>query len=140
MGCTGPCGDLERPPSRSNMSIFAIIELVVMAVCGILALQQLIDIFNDKTTDLGNAWTLVTVIIDIVIVVGLVLVIIGLFFSTSSNSIRSGILCFLFGAIASVVLIVYKIVKGDRLTFQNLCFIILLIFLSYILWRQSGHL
>ena len=138
--CNSACGDLERPPSRNNMSICAIIELIVMAICGILCLEQLIRIFNSGA-DLGNAWILITVIIDFLIVVGLVLVLVGLFCATSASSIRSGVFCFCIGAIASVVLIIYYIVAGsDRLTFENFLYIVLLIFLSYILWIQSGHL
>ena len=122
------------------MSIFAIVELIVMFVCGILALEQLIWMFNNNVP-LSNAWNIIKIIVDILIVTGLVFIIIGLFCSMSGNSIRTGILCFLIGAILSVVLIVFQIIdRNNKITFENLIFMILLIVLSYFLWRQSGNL
>ena len=41
-----PCRDIYNPPSRSNVSIFAIIELVVTGVVAILSLVELIDFLD----------------------------------------------------------------------------------------------
>ena len=137
-GCNS-CGDLDRPPSRSNMSLFAIIEIVIMGVCGVLCLVQLINMFNSNTP-LNNVWTIVQIIIDILIVAGLVFVIYGLFCAPSPAPIRTGILCFVVGAILALVVLVVQLVNGKGLTVYELCYMILLFFLAYILWRQSAHL
>ena len=146
MGCTctaTPCGDLYTPPSRSNMTLFAIIELVCMGVIGILCAIDLIDLI--KYLNSNRHWTIIPVlkVIEyVLIVVGLVLVLIGLFCSVSQSQIRTGILCFCIGCILAIVILVLIIYYGydkDSLLF-NICYMILLIFLAYFLWMQSGRL
>ena len=137
--CQGGCGELDRPPSRSNMGLWAIIELVAMGVCALFCLMQLIDLFNSNA-NMKNVWTILTIVVDALIVVGLVLVVYGLFCSVGAGTIRSGILCFVIGCIVELVILIYAIVDGQRLTFYGFCYIVLLIVLAYILWRQSGHL
>ena len=138
--CGPSCGDLDRPPSRQNMSLIAIIELVIMLVVGILCALDLVDLIN-HTRDWGF-WPILRAVEDGLIVVGLVLVIIGLFFSVSQYQIRSGILCFCIGAIISIVITILYIHKGqtEESLFYNICYIIFMTFLAWILWRQSGHL
>ena len=136
--CQGGCGELDRPPSASNMSIWAIIELVAMGVCALFCLMELINLFNSNA-DLSDVWTILTMIDDALIVIGLILVVYGLF-CAGAGMIRSGILCFVIGCIIELVILIYRIVKGEHLTFYGFCYIVLLIILAYILWRQSGHL
>ena len=136
------CGDLDSPPSRHNMSLLAIIELVIMAVVGIMCLIELVDTINYSNP---KYWTIIEylkVVVDALIVIGLILILIGLFCSPSQYQIRSGVLCFCIGTIISIVITVLVIIRKeekDRL-FYNICYIILLVFLASILWRQSGHL
>lgn len=142
---TGSCGDLDRPPSRQNMSLFAIIELVVMGVVGILCLIGLIDFIKALNKSNGNGWDVITIlrlIEYILIVAGLCLIIIGLFCSISQYQIRTGIMCFAVGGIISIVITIMYITdsKYEENFFYNVCYIILMIFLVWILWRQSGHL
>ncbi len=76
------------------------------------------------------------------IVAGLVLIIIGIFCSPSQYQIRTGILCFCVGTILAVVILVLLINDdrtNDTLVF-NIFYMIFLIFLAYILWRQSSHI
>ena len=99
-----PCGDIYNPPSRSNVSIFAIIEIVIMGVVAILSLIELVDYINGDKDCSGMIKTLVF-IDDIVIVIAGVYVIIGLFFLGGSKT-RIGILCFIFAGILSMVILV----------------------------------
>ena len=139
MGAACGCDELERPPSRSNMSLWAIIELVIMGVCGVLCLVELIDILNSGKS-LNNVYLILRIVVDALIVIGLVLIIIGLFCASGPSSIRSGILCFVIGAIITLVVLILDIVNGEKLTFYSFCYIVLLFFLAYLLWRQSAHL
>ena len=135
----GACGELERPPSRSNMSLWAIIELVCMGVCGILCLVEIIDIF--KTNKSMDVWLILKLIVDFLVVIGLCLVVYGLFCGMSANPIRSGILCFVIGCILELVILIYSLVATNaQLTFYGFCYIVLLVFLAYILWIQSAHI
>ena len=138
--CLGCCPELENPPSRSNMSICAIIELIVMGVVGIMCFVDLFNILNSGAK-LNDVWIILSLVIDVLIVVGLILVLTSLFCARSLGSLRSGILCFLVGAIISVVVTIYYIVGSDsKINVSTLCYIILLIFLVYVLWVQSSHL
>ncbi len=140
--CGPSCGDLDSPPSRHNMSLLAIIELVIMGVVGIMCLIELVDIINGVDPKYWGLIIILRLVVDALIVIGLVLILIGLFCSVSQSQIRSGILCFCIGTIISIVITVLVIIRKeekDRL-FYNICYIILLVFLAWILWRQSGHL
>ena len=139
MGAACGCDELERPPSRSNMSLWAIIELVIMGVCGVLCLVELINILNSNAK-LNDVAIILRIVVDGLIVVGLVLIIIGLFCASGPSYIRTGILCFVIGAIITLVVLILDIVNGATLTFYGFCYIVLLFFLAYLLWRQSAHL
>ena len=144
MGICGPsCGNLDSPPSRANMSLIAIIELVIMGVVGVLCLVDLIDLINYLSK--SNTWQVIQIlqVIDYgLIVAGLCLIIIGLFCSISQYQIRTGILCFCIGAILAIVITILIINEGSntRSLIFNICYIIMMTFLAWILWRQSGHL
>jgi hypothetical membrane protein len=140
--CGPSCGNLDSPPSRHNMSLFAIIELVIMGVVGVLCLVHLVGVIQNGNPKNWGVIDYLNVVIDALIVIGLVLILIGLFCSPSQYQIRSGILCFCVGTILSIVVTVLIIMNDkdkDRM-FYNICYVILLVFLAWILWRQSYHL
>ena len=133
------CECLYTPPSRNNLTIWGILELVIMAVCGLLCAANLIDLFNAsnrRTTVL----IILNVVADVFIVLGLCLIIYGLFCDPSQGSIRSGIICFVVGAICFAVAIVYFAVKSKEIYFIQIIQVILLSFLAYILWIQAGRM
>ena len=129
--------DCYRPPSKSGLGIFQIIELIIMAVCGILCAAELIDIFNYQGK-VSNVYLILIIVADVFIVVGLVFVIWGLFCGTSNN-IRTGIICFVVGCLCLVVKTILWIVDGGSISAWELCHLILLIFISYVLWVQASR-
>ena len=134
-----PCGDIYNPPSRSNLSIFAIIELVVMGVVAILSLVELFDfISGDKKSN--DMIKMLIIIDDIVIVVAAAYLIVGLFFF-GGNKLRLGILCFIAAGILSMVILILQINEGvgDELLYSIFKFIIYL-FLTFVLWKQFSRL
>ena len=137
-----PCGDIYNPPSRSNMSIFAIIELVIMGVIAVLSLVELLDFLSGDKDSNGMIQVLV-IIDDIIIVAAVVYIIIGLFVSVCGGSkLKMGILCFIAAGILSMIILVLQIsdgVKGKELLFSIFKFIIYL-FLTFILWNQYTRL
>jgi len=142
-GPTCECGDINRPPSRGNMSLIAIVELVIMGVVGILCLVDLYRLVEYMNKD--HDWDIIEILRVVeycLIVAGLVFIIIGLFCSPSQRQIYTGIVCFLIGTILAIILTVL-LIKEDRTNDSlayNVCYIIFLTFLAYILWRQSYHL
>ena len=129
--------DCYRPPSKSGLGLFQIIELIIMAVCGILCAAELIDIFNYQGK-VSNVYLILIIVADVFIVVGLVFVIWGLFCGTSNN-IRTGIICFVVGCLCLVVKTILWIVDGGSISAWELCHLILLIFISYVLWVQASR-
>ena len=129
--------DCLRPPNKSYLGIFQIIELIIMAVCGILCAAELIDIFNYQGK-VSNVYLILIIVADVFIVVGLVFVIWGLFCGTSNN-IRTGIICFVVGCLCIVVKTILWIVDGGSISAWELCHLILLIFISYVLWVQASR-
>ena len=140
--CGPSCGNLDSPPSRHNMSLFAIIELVIMGVVGVICLIELVHVLQNGNFKYWGLIQYLKVVVDALIVIGLVLILIGLFCSPSQYQIRSGILCFCVGTILSIVITILIIMDGknqDQMLY-NICYIVLLVFLAWILWRQSYHL
>ena len=129
--------DCLRPPNKSYLGIFQIIELIIMAGCGILCAAELIDIFNYQGK-VSNVYLILIIVADVFIVVGLVFVIWGLFCGTSNN-IRTGIICFVVGCLCLVVKTILWIVDGGSISAWELCHLILLIFISYVLWVQASR-
>ncbi len=142
--CGPSCGNLDSPPSRQNMSFIAIIELVIMICVGIVCLVDVITLLQSKVS--FTLIPILKVVVDGLIVAGLVLVLIGLFCSPSQYQIRTGILCFCTGAILSVVVTILVLLNVDKNYHQsetvgyNICYIIVLVLVSWILWRQSYHI
>jgi hypothetical protein len=129
--------DCLRPPNKSSLGLFQIIELIIMAVCGILCAAELIDIFNYEGS-IKNIYLILIIVADVFVVVGLVFVIWGLFCGTSNN-IRIGIICFVVGCLCIVVKTILWIIDGYRVSAWEICHLILLIFISYVLWVQASR-
>ncbi len=111
-----------------------------MAVCGLLCAANLYQLFTDNTYKSTTVYLILVVVADCFIVVGICLILFGLFFSPSGAQIRSGIMCFVVGAICFVVAIVYVAVKSGNIAFIQLIQCIILVFLAYILWIQAGRI
>ena len=130
--------DCLRPPNKSSLGLFQIIELIIMAVCGILCAAELIDIMNSDLKH-ETVYLVLLIVADVFVVVGLVFVIWGLFCGTSNN-IRTGIICFVVGCLCLVVKTILLIVNGYKISAWELVHLILLIFISYVLWVQASRL
>ena len=132
------CGDLYNPPSRNNMSLFAIIELVIMIVISILSLIELIDCLGKIKQGFGTIQMLV-IIDDILIVAAVCYLIFGLFCSLSARNIQIGILLFVIAGVLAMVIIVLKLNgSSGNVLYQIMQFLILL-FLTWILWNQAAR-
>ena len=134
------CECLYVPPSRNNLTIWGIIELIIMAICGLLCAAELIEFFNTEGHYRTSIVLILVIVADVFIVLGLCLIIFGLFCSPSQSQIRSGIICFVVGAICFAVAIVYSAIQSGHIYLTQILHVILLAFLAYILWIQAGRL
>ena len=134
-----PCGDIYNPPSRNNMSLFAIIEVVIMGVIAILCLLEFIDCLGNFKNGYSTIQTLI-LIDDVIIVVAVCYLVYGLFFVVSSRNIRIGILLFVLGGILAMVVIILQINNstGKNILYKLFEFIIIL-FLTWVLWNQAAR-
>ena len=132
------CDFIYNPPSKSNMGLFQIIELVIMGVCGILCGMSLYDLL--RVDSKMSEYLILCIVADVFIVVGLVLVIWGLFCGTSGQ-VRSGIICFVIGSIVfAVYIILYAVNNGGKINIYAVIDVVILIFVSYVLWIQAGRI
>ena len=132
------CAELDKPPSKANMGIVQIIELVIM---GVVAILCLFDLFNMLDHGSG-AWAIIAIIVDCLIIVGLVFIIVGLFCGTTTQKIRIGIYCFFAGTIIDIVCIVFFLIDAPGsvdVWLVNLIKAVILVFLAWVLWRQSKN-
>ena len=99
-------------------------------------------IFNMLSYKGSDGWKILAIIVDCLIIAGLVFIVIGLFCGTTTQKIRIGIYCFFAGTIIEIVCIVYFLIKasGSLDTWLvNLIKAVILVFLAWILWRQSKN-
>ena len=130
---------IYQPPSRTSMGLFQIIELIIMGVCGILCAGNLIECMNNKSSVNNNVVLILTIVGDVFVVAGLVLVFIGLFCPCQATNLRTGIICFVVGSIIFAVAILLPIFKGGSVLVTQILQLILLILLAYVLWIQAGR-
>ena len=131
------CEFIYNPPSRSNMGLFQILELIIMGVCGILCGMGLYDLlrYDSKV----STYLILCIVADVFIVLGLVLVLWGLFCGTS-NQVRSGIICFVVGSIIFAVYIILFGIKEKETNIYTIINVVALVLVSYILWIQASRI
>ena len=131
------CEFIYNPPSRNNMGLFQILELVIMGVCGILCGMGLYDLlrYDSKV----STYLILCIVADVFIIVGLTLVLWGLFCGTSGQ-VRSGIICFVIGSIIFAVYIILFGVNTKETNIYTIINVVALVLVSYILWIQASRI
>ena len=134
-----PCGDMYIPPSRTNMSLFSIIQLSIMGLVTISCFYELVDI--NIIRQKYHTFDILTLIDDIIILAGTFYLLYSLFFAASSRNIRIGMILFVIGAVLAMIIIVYEIMEGyTREIWLKIIQFIVLLFLSFILYQQATRL
>ncbi len=141
MSCCGSsCPDLEKPPTKGNMGVFQIIEIIAMGVVAVLCVIDFIVLLGRNI----YYYNIFSLIVDVLIVVGLVFILMGLFCSNGSQRrVRIGLYCFLGGCIIEIVIIILYLTSAYGTLGEwvlNLLLAIILSCLAYILWKQSAHI
>ena len=131
------CGNIDTPPSRSNMTIWGIVEFIIMIFIGVSCALNVINALGYSMSFWGIIWF----VGNGFGVAGLVFVILGLFF-TGGYHFKIGMICFFISILIAIVYIVITIlrVEGREFYFSTAVYLCLDIFMAYVLWRQSGHL
>ena len=130
------CGSIDTPPSRSNMTIWGIVEFVIMIFIGASCLLNVLDTIHYTM----NVWNIVWFVGNAFGVAGLIFVILGLL-QSNGRYFNIGMICFFINIVISIVCIVFSIIGyGSAVYFGTIVTVCLDIFMAYVLWRQSSHL
>ena len=129
------CGNIDTPPSRTNITIWGICEFVVMCIIGLLCFFGFFDILRYGSI---GVWEIIGLVGNGFGIAGLIFVCLGLWQSNGSH-FKIGILCFLVSILIDIVCAVFHFINNG-LPLAGILRICLNIFLAYVLWRQSSHL
>ena len=127
--------DLERPPSKNNLSIANIIQLLFMLFVGYEAGKGLFDLFKAGRFSIID---LIKIIIDLLVLVGFVLSGYGLF-TDKSDTMKTGFVLFFYGMLAVMIIFIVDWFRGG-FGFGSLSEFILYAILTYVIFIQIPHI
>ena len=125
------CGDIHEPPSRSRVTIWCIVELVIMAILGINCIYGFAE-----NAGLNSFWDVIGLIANGFGIAGLILVILAIW-QENGSYMKIGTLCFAVTLIISIVLFIVSLLHG-HVSGSSIIHFILNCFLCYVFWIQSG--
>ena len=125
------CGDIHEPPSRSRVTIWCIVELVIMAILGLNCIYGFAESAGAK-----GVWAIIGLVANGFGIAGLVFVILAIW-QENGSYMKIGTLCFAVTLIISIVLFIYNLINGHT-SGSSIIHFILNCFLCYVFWIQSG--
>ena len=127
--------ELERPPSKYNLSVLSIIQSIIMLYIGFDSGKEVFDLFKIGGFSFID---LLKLIVDGAIFVGMIIAAYGMF-TEKSDSMLSGFKLFFLGCLGLIFIWILDTVKGGfRLgSFIEILFIC---FVTYVLYLQMQHI
>ena len=129
------CGNIDTPPSRTNITIWGIVEFIIMCFIGLSCLGTILGSFYNTI----NFVSIIGFVGAGFGFAGLIFVILGLL-QSNGRYFNIGMICFFINILIAIVCIIFSIINGSHVYFGTILTICLDIFMAYVLWRQSGHL
>ena len=127
--------EIERPPSRSNLSIYSIIQLLIMLYLGCDAGKEVFNIFKFGS----YSWVdLLKIVIDLLVFAGMLIAAYGIF-ADKSDSIKTGFLLFFYGCIGLIIICILDLIKGG-FSYGPFIEILFICFIAYILYKQISYI
>ena len=127
--------DLEVPPSKNNLSVINIIQLIIMVCIGLEAGKGVFDLFKLGRFSIID---LIKIIVDALIFVGFALAAYG-FFTDKSDSMKNGFKLFWYGLIAALVIFILDWIR-DGFGFGSLIEFLFYGFIVYVLYLQCQRM
>ena len=127
--------DLERPPSKNNLTVVNIVQLIIMAFIGFEAGNGLFKIFKFGHFSVID---LIKIVVDGLVLVGVLVSAYGLF-TDKSDSMKTGFTLFFFGMLGVLVLYVLDWIRGG-FGFGSLFEFLLDAFIAYVIYIQTPHI
>ena len=129
-------GNLQRPPSKNNISIWNIIQIIIMAYIGYCSGKEIYDILlGGKVFQLIS---LLKVVIDGVVLVGFLLSAYGAI-KNESSIYRKGFQMFIFGCLGLLLTIIFDFIKNGFIV-GNLIKFLLICFITYVVFIQISYI
>ena len=125
------CGDYHEAPSRAKVTVWCIVELVLMAIIGLNCLYGFAE-----ATRMQNLYSIIFLVGNGFGIAGLIFVILGIW-KENGGFMKTGTFCFAIALIISIVIFVLNLLNGD-ITGSSIVHFLLDCFLCYLFWVQSG--
>ena len=125
---------LERPPSKDNLSIYNVIQLILMLFIGISAANKLYYLLSQNYISLSN---LIEIIVDILLIIGIIIIIFG--FIRDNINFKYGFLLFYFGCILLLIKKIIDLFENESFIF-SLLELMIVILIIFVITKQIQHL
>ena len=127
------CGDYHEAPSRAKVTIWCIVELVLMAIIGLNCLYGFAE-----AVKMDHLFTIIFLVGNGFGIAGLIFVILGIW-KENGGFMKTGTFCFAIALIISIVIFVINLLDSNhKITGSLIVHFILDCFLCYLFWVQSG--
>ena len=127
----GVMNEIERPPSKNNLSVYSIIQLFIMLYLGCDAGKEVFDLFKAGGFSFVG---LMKIVIDGLIFVGMLVAAYGLF-SEKSESLKTGFALFFYGCVGLLIVWVLDLLR-DGFGWGHFIDLLVIGFISYVLYVQ----
>ena len=127
--------ELEKPPKKSDITIWSVIEICIFIYLGFSAMDDLFDTF---TSNSGISFMgLIKIVICGLIAVGFLFAAFG-FLKDDNQHLKTGILCFFAGCIGLTLIIFLNMFRGG-FGLGSIIELLLFALFSYFLYKQSQN-
>ena len=122
--------EIQNPPSKNNISICSIIQLLIMLYIGCDAGKEVYDLFKAGSFSLVDPFKIV---IDGLVFIGMLLTAYGIF--KDNDYLKNGFKLFLYGCLGLLIILVLDLIK-QGFSFGSLVELLIICFISYIIYIQ----
>ena len=127
--------ELERPPTRNNLSLLNIIQLIIMLYIGCDSGKELFDLFKVGGFSFVD---LLKIVIDGTIFIGMIIGAYGMF-TDKSDSYKAGFTLFFYGCLGLIFMWILDTVKSG-FSLGSFIEVLFICFVAYVLYKQISHL
>lgn len=144
--CNFRCGEIWTPPSLNNLTVWAVIELLILVYSSVYSILVLIDFIDDIIEKSADIITYISIANCIPTIIGMIFTFIGIC-SRSKLYLAIGLACFVLAFIIDfVVILLYNSLRDVEAQEDTSYFIIHFIhfisggFMSFVIIQQMQHL
>ena len=126
---------LERPPSKNNLSVYTIVQIIIMLCIGCVAGYDLCSLLVNLKFSLSN---LFQIVIDTLLFIGLCISAFG-FLKENNGHLKGGFLLFYLGCL----LLLFKLIIGFfkiGFSFSSLITLLIILCILFVITKQIQHI